>query len=41
MRTLAREAHLPALGVAVAALAGAIPMVLHGYLIVFRGSRLF
>lgn len=41
MRRVAREAHVPALVVAVVALAGAMPMALHGYFIVFRGSRLF
>lgn len=41
MRGVAHEAHVPALVVAVVALAGAMPMVLHGYFIVFRGSRLF
>lgn len=39
-RAVARETRAPGL-VLVAALAGAVPMVLHGYLIVFRGSRLF
>lgn len=41
LRGVVREIHVPALVVAVVALAGALPMVLHGYLIVFRGSRLF
>ena len=37
----AREARLPFLAVLAAALAGGLPMGVHGYLIVFRGSRLF
>jgi Protein of unknown function with HXXEE motif len=41
LRAVARETHVPALVVALVALAGALPMALHGYLIVFRGSRLF
>jgi hypothetical protein len=41
LTSLTRETHVPATGVAVAVLAGAIPMAVHGYLIVFRGSRLF
>ena len=40
-RSVARDAHVPATAVAIAALAGAVPMALHGFLIVFRGSRLF
>jgi hypothetical protein len=36
-----RTHRLPAGVVATAAVMGAIPMVIHGYLIVFRGSRLF
>lgn len=41
LRAVWREAGLPAAAVALAASIGAIPMVAHGYLIVFRGSRLF
>jgi len=41
LRGVARETHVPALVVAVVSLAGAMPMAVHGYLIVFRGSRLF
>lgn len=41
LTSLTRETHVPATGVAVAVLAGAVPMAVHGYLIVFRGSRLF
>ena len=41
MRSVARESQVPPIIVAVVALAGAVPMALHGYLIVFRGSRLF
>ena len=33
--------RLPPVSVAVAAIVGALPMLVHGYLIVFRGSRLF
>jgi hypothetical protein len=41
MRAVAREAKVPVLAVALVALTGALPMVFHGYLVVFRGSRLF
>jgi hypothetical protein len=33
--------RLPWAGIGVAAIVGALPMFAHGYLIVFRGSRLF
>lgn len=33
--------RLPRAGVAAAAVLGALPMLAHGYLIIFRGSRLF
>jgi hypothetical protein len=33
--------RLPRAGVVVAAVLGAVPMLTHGYLIIFRGSRLF
>lgn len=36
-----RSRRLAPAGVAGAAILGALPMVVHGYLIVFRGSRLF
>lgn len=36
-----RERGVPALAVAAVALLGGVPMYIHGYLIVFRGSRLF
>jgi hypothetical protein len=36
-----REQRLPRTAVGLAAIAGAIPMCVHGYLIIFRGSRLF
>jgi len=41
MRAVTRELGLSSLGVVAAALVGGIPMYAHGYLIVFRGSRLF
>jgi hypothetical protein len=41
LRAAVRETRLPPLLVAGLALAGATPMAIHGYLIVFRGSRLF
>ena len=41
LRAVTRESGLPRGAVAAATLAGAIPMLVHGYLIVFRGSRLF
>jgi hypothetical protein len=34
-------APAPAVGAVNSALAGALPTLLHGYLIIFRGSRLF
>jgi hypothetical protein len=37
---VAGEARIPPAAVAAAALGGAVPMAVHGYLIVFRGSRL-
>jgi hypothetical protein len=41
LRAASRELHIPGLVVAAVALAGGVPMYAHGYLIVFRGSRLF
>lgn len=41
LRAISREAGLPPAAVVAAASVGAIPMLIHGYLIVFRGSRLF
>jgi hypothetical protein len=41
IRGVARETQVPAIVAVAAALVGAVPMALHGYLIVFRGSRLF
>jgi uncharacterized protein with HXXEE motif len=41
LRAVSREATVPPAGVVLAAFVGAIPMLAHGYLIVFRGSRLF
>jgi hypothetical protein len=41
LRAVSREAAVPPGGVVLAAFVGAIPMLAHGYLIVFRGSRLF
>jgi hypothetical protein len=41
IRGVAREAQVPLFMVAAAALAGGVPMGIHGYLIAFRGSRLF
>jgi hypothetical protein len=38
---LVRRLGIPALGAAAVTLLGAAPMAVHGYLIVFRGSRLF
>lgn len=38
---IVRTRRLTPAGVAVAAFIGALPMAVHGYLIVFRGSRLF
>jgi hypothetical protein len=36
-----RSRRLPNAGIVVAAILGALPMMIHGYLIIFRGSRLF
>ena len=41
LRRIVRELDLRPLLVAGAAALGAVPMLVHGYLIVFRGSRLF
>ena len=41
LRALSRELNLRPVAVAFAALLGAVPMLVHGYLIVFRGQRLF
>jgi hypothetical protein len=41
MRSVVRELRVQPSVVIAAALVGATPMLLHGYLIVFRGSRLF
>jgi hypothetical protein len=41
IRGVAREAQVPLFMATAAAMAGGIPMGIHGYLIVFRGSRLF
>jgi hypothetical protein len=41
VRAVAREVKLSGPAVVMAALVGAVPMFVHGYLIVFRGSRLF
>ena len=38
---IAHSRRLPNAAIAVAACIGALPMVVHGYLIIFRGSRLF
>ena len=38
---IVRSRRLATIGIAAAAILGALPMVVHGYLIVFRGSRLF
>jgi hypothetical protein len=38
---LSRERQIPVVVMAGAAAAGALPMLAHGFLIVFRGSRLF
>ena len=40
MRAVAREFRMPLGFVAAAALVGGVPMYVHGWLIVFRGSRL-
>jgi len=36
-----RHARIPALVAIVSTLAGSVPMAIHGYLIIFRGDRLF
>jgi len=41
MRAAVRELHVPWVVAAAVAFAGGVPMFVHGYLIVFRGSRLF
>lgn len=41
MRTVVQQIRVSGIIVVIAAFGGAIPMVVHGYLIVFRGSRLF
>jgi hypothetical protein len=41
VRSTLDQGRLPRGAVAAAALVGALPMLVHGYLIVFRGSRLF
>jgi Protein of unknown function with HXXEE motif len=41
IRAVQRELDVPLAGTAVAAVVGSVPMLVHGYLIVFRGSRLF
>jgi hypothetical protein len=41
MRAAAREVALSPWAVLAVALLGGVPMYVHGYLIVFRGSRLF
>jgi hypothetical protein len=41
LRAVVRELGVPSLGVGLVALLGGAPMYIHGYLIVFRGSRLF
>ena len=41
MRAVVRECAISWRGVLLVALAGGLPMYIHGYLIVFRGSRLF
>ncbi len=41
LRAAARERGLSAPSVLAAAILGGVPMYVHGYLIVFRGSRLF
>jgi uncharacterized protein with HXXEE motif len=41
LRAVARETGAKAWVVILAACVGAVPMLVHGYLIVFRGSRLF
>ena len=41
MRRTVQLRRLPRSAVGVAAAVGALPMLIHGYLIIFRGSRLF
>lgn len=41
MKAVVRECALPWRTVLLVALAGGVPMYIHGYLIVFRGSRFF
>jgi hypothetical protein len=41
LRRVVRDLKVPAAAVVGSALAGAAPMLAHGFLIVFRGSRLF
>lgn len=41
MKAVVRECAIPWRTVLLAALVGGVPMYIHGYLIVFRGSRLF
>jgi hypothetical protein len=41
LKSVAREAQTSPFMVAAAAIAGGVPMGIHGYLIVFSGSRLF
>jgi len=41
MKAVVRECAIPWRTVLLAALAGGVPMYIHGYLIIFRGSRLF
>jgi hypothetical protein len=41
LRGIVRELHVHPRTVAAAATLGAVPMLIHGYLIVFRGLRLF
>jgi hypothetical protein len=38
---IVRLRRLPRAGIVIAGAVGALPMVAHGYLIIFRGSRLF
>jgi hypothetical protein len=41
LRRVVQSRRLPGVAVATIAVLGALPMLVHGYLIVFRGSRLF
>lgn len=41
LRAIARDLRVRPAAVVGAAVIGALPMLAHGYLIVFRGSRLF